>query len=121
MLGELFAPDVKGLAGSLSATSNWTLAFIVTKTFNNLRDALGVGGTFWLFTGISLLGIVFIFFAVPETKGRSLSSIQKMLDKSENVQIGSNGFETPLMSKKRDNNSELISLNNSHKIHRSLS
>lgn len=120
MLGELFAPDIKGLAGSISATSNWTLAFIVTKTFNNLREAIGVGSTFWLFTGISLTGIVFIYFAVPETKGKSLTSIQQMLDKRENTQVDLNRFAEPLMKNGR-NNRETIVLSNSYKIQRSLS
>lgn len=120
MLGELFAPDVKGLAGSISATSNWTLAFIVTKTYNNLRDAIGVSGTFWLFTGISLIGIVFIYFAVPETKGKSLHSIQQMLDKSENIPADVNRFTEPL-TKNGHNNREMIALSNSYKIQRSLS
>lgn len=120
MLGELFAPDIKFLAGSISATSNWTLAFIVTKTYNNFRDAIGVGPTFWMFTGISLLGIVFIYFAVPETKGKSLNSIQQMLDKRENEQNNLNGFVEPLM-KNGHNNGEMIALSNSYKIPRSLS
>lgn len=98
MLGELFAPDIKGLAGSISATSNWTLAFIVTKTYNNMRETIGVAATFWLFTAISVLGIVFIYFAVPETKGKSLNSIQRMLNnKSENVHDNSIRFAEPLV------------------------
>lgn len=121
MLGELFAPDIKGLAGSISATSNWTLAFIVTKTYNNLRDTLGVGPTFWLYTVISLVGIVFIYFAVPETKGKSLSSIQKMLDKNENAHVGVNGFHEPLMSSNGRNTSDIVLLHNSYKLQRSLS
>lgn len=115
MLGELFAPDIKGLAGSISATSNWTLAFIVTKSYKNLCDAIGVGATFWLFTGISLLGLVFIYVAVPETKGKSLISIQEMLDKSGHVQVVLNGFAEPLM-KNGDNNHEMRTLGNSYKI-----
>lgn len=103
MLGELFASDVKGLAGSISATSNWTLAFIVTKTYNNLSKALGIGGTFWLFTGISLLGIVFIYFVVPETKGKSLHCIQEMLNKSENVAVSSRRHAEPLVKNGYDN------------------
>jgi MFS family permease len=79
MVGELFAPDVKSIAGPAAGTTNWLLAFIVTKTFNNLRDAMGIGPTFWLFSAISLVGVAFVFFIVPETKGKSLSDIQKML------------------------------------------
>lgn len=54
-------------------------AFVITKTFGNLQTLLGQGETFWLFSGLSIVGTVFVFFVVPETKGKSLSEIQKML------------------------------------------
>lgn len=79
MIGELFAPDVKGVASSMAGAFNWILAFVVTKTFVNIKDAMGTGPTFFLFSGLSLLGLVFVFFAVPETKGLSLINIQRML------------------------------------------
>lgn len=79
MVGELFAPDIKGVASSMAGAFNWILAFIVTKTFGNIRDSIGQGETFFLFAGLSVVGILFVFFAVPETKGKSLSEIQVML------------------------------------------
>jgi Sugar (and other) transporter len=99
MMGELFASDVKGIAAPLCGTLNWLLgesfdinygnisysfdffsvAFVITKTFTNLNELLGQGQTFWLFSGLSILGTVFVFFIVPETKGKSLNEIQKML------------------------------------------
>ncbi|TDG49640.1 hypothetical protein AWZ03_003878 [Drosophila navojoa] len=79
MMGELFATDIKGFAGSIAGTTNWVLAFIVTKTFKNLNDALGSGGTFWLFAGVTVVGVIFVALAVPETKGKSLNEIQMEL------------------------------------------
>ena len=79
VLGEMFSTDVKGLVGGLPLAVNWILAFVVTKTFTNLIDAIKIGPTFWLFSCFSLLGTFFVFFMVPETKGKSLAEIQKML------------------------------------------
>lgn len=79
MIGELFAPDVKGVAASLAGATNWILSFVITKTFVNIRDTIGIGETFWLFAGMSALGTIFVFFFVPETKGKSLTEIQTML------------------------------------------
>ncbi|KAH8307142.1 hypothetical protein KR044_005683 [Drosophila immigrans] len=79
MMGELFATDIKGFAGSIAGTTNWVLAFIITKTFKNLNEGLGSGGTFWLFAGLTVVGVVFVFFIVPETKGKSLNEIQQEL------------------------------------------
>ncbi|XP_068148977.1 facilitated trehalose transporter Tret1-like [Drosophila tropicalis] len=79
MMGGLFATDIKGFTGSIAGTTNWVLAFIVAKTFTNLNDSLGAGGTFWLFAGLTVIGVFFVFFAVPETKGKSLNEIQAEL------------------------------------------
>ncbi|XP_055908065.1 facilitated trehalose transporter Tret1 isoform X2 [Eupeodes corollae] len=80
MMGELFASDIKGVAGSIAGTTNWVLAFIVTKAFLSLKDAIGSGETFWLFSGITFVGFIFVYFFVPETKGKSLNEIQKLLE-----------------------------------------
>lgn len=85
MMGELFATDIKGFAGSIAGTINWVLAFIVTKTFKNLNESLGSGGTFWLFAGVTLVGVIFVFLAVPETKGKSLNEIQMELGGQRNA------------------------------------
>lgn len=79
MMGELFAPDIKGFSASLAGTFNWLLAFVVTKTFSNLVAAIKIGPTFWLFSALTIVGVVFVFFFVPETKGKSLPEIQFML------------------------------------------
>lgn len=79
MMGEVFASNIKGVAGSIAGTTNWVLAFIVTKTFVNLKTALGTGQTFWLYAGITIVGAIFVFLLVPETKGKSLNEIQEIL------------------------------------------
>lgn len=84
MVGELFAPDIKGVAGSFAGTFNWLLAFIVTLTFTDLRQAVGSGETFWIFSGITVVGTLFVFFIVPETKGKTLAEIQVMLGDRSN-------------------------------------
>lgn len=79
MAGELCLIDIKAFVASTAGTFNWLLSFTVTSTFNPLNDAIGSGQVFWLFAGIMLLGFLFIFFIVPETKGKSADEIQVML------------------------------------------
>ncbi|XP_059607340.1 facilitated trehalose transporter Tret1 isoform X2 [Phlebotomus argentipes] len=80
IIGELFASDIKGVAGGVAMTINWTLAFVITKAFPSLLDAIGSGPTFWIFSGLSFLGTVFLVFYLPETKGKSLAEIQFLLN-----------------------------------------
>jgi SP family facilitated glucose transporter-like MFS transporter 8 len=79
MVGELFAPQIKGFASSLSCVLNWILAFIVTKFYSDMANSFGTHTTFWIFAVISAIGTVFVFFLVPETKGKTLDEIQKEL------------------------------------------
>ncbi|KAG6460778.1 hypothetical protein O3G_MSEX012210 [Manduca sexta] len=79
MAGDLCLIDIKAFVSSTAGTLNWLLSFTVTSTFNSLNTAIGSGQVFWMFAGIMLLGFVFIFFVVPETKGKSVDEIQLLL------------------------------------------
>lgn len=84
MMGELFPSDIKGVAGSIAGTSNWLLAFIVVKFFDPVKEIIGPAATFWVFSGITIVGFFFVWFIVPETKGKSLNEIQTMLEDENN-------------------------------------
>ncbi|XP_030378700.1 facilitated trehalose transporter Tret1-2 homolog [Scaptodrosophila lebanonensis] len=83
LMAEVFAEDIKPIAGSIAGTSNWLFAFCVTKLFPILVEHLGTGPTFWIFTVISVAAVIFIFIFVPETKGKTLDEIQAELGKSK--------------------------------------
>ncbi|XP_028156675.1 facilitated trehalose transporter Tret1 isoform X2 [Ostrinia nubilalis] len=79
MAGELCLIDIKSFVGSTAGTLNWLLSFTVTSTFISLNNAIGSGQVFWLFAGVMVLAFLFIFFVVPETKGKSVDEIQLIL------------------------------------------
>lgn len=78
LMGELFAPDIRGIAAAIGTTTNFLLSFVVSFTFPIMQDAMGVDGPFWIFVGFSFLGVIFVFFFIPETKGIPLEDIQKI-------------------------------------------
>ncbi|CAO1381672.1 unnamed protein product [Diamesa serratosioi] len=80
MMGEIFSTDIKGIAGSLTGTLNWFLAFLITVLYPPIQENIGASFSFLIFTGFSILGTFFVYFVVPETKGKSLSEIQEMLE-----------------------------------------
>nr|XP_003704539.1 PREDICTED: facilitated trehalose transporter Tret1-like [Megachile rotundata] len=82
VLGEVFAPEVRGVAASSAVLLTWFFTFFVTKFFSNLNSAMGTGPTFWFFGAMSAIAVVFVCFVVPETKGKSLIDIQKDLKNS---------------------------------------
>ena len=112
MMSELFSPEViiqqqqnltfdikyllqvKSVASSAATTTNWTLAFIVTKFFQDMVSGVGgkrrkknrffkaepyfipEAGAFWIFGGCLAAIFIFCLLFVPETKGKSLEEIQ---------------------------------------------
>lgn len=78
---EIYPLRYRGTCGGIAAVSNWSANLIVSETFLTLTQALGSAGTFLLFAGFSLVGLVFIYFLVPETKGLQFEEVEKLLQK----------------------------------------
>lgn len=76
---ELYPLRVRPAATSLQAMSLWGSDLIVTVTALTLVLWLGLGGAMWVYAGLNVLAWVFIFFRLPETKGRSLEDIEHSL------------------------------------------
>lgn len=79
MLSEIYSKDYNAAASPISGAFNWMLAFAITATFGYLSDAIGIGPTFWMFAGLSLVGTFFSLFIVIETKAKSMTEIQRLL------------------------------------------
>lgn len=80
MLGELFPTNVKGIAVSLANVWGCLMAFFVSKMFQVITDTCGIYTSFVWFASSCFFGVVFIFFIVPETSGKSLFEIQEELN-----------------------------------------
>jgi len=79
VISEIFPNRIRGAAMSVAVSALWIACFILTFTFPILNAKLGSSGTFWLYGVICLLGLVFIFFKLPETKNKSLEQIERDL------------------------------------------
>lgn len=80
MLREIFPQHVTRRATAITAGFHWFLAFGVTKLYQNLVDTVLLGWTLWHFAVACLVGTIFVYFFVPETKNRTLQEIQDEFD-----------------------------------------
>ncbi len=76
ILSEIFPNRVRGTAMSVATFALWTACFILTYTFPLLNETLKAFGTFWLYGIICALGFWYILKKLPETKGKSLETIE---------------------------------------------
>ncbi|CAI0392267.1 unnamed protein product [Linum tenue] len=75
IMSEILPVNIKGLAGSVATLANWLASWMVTMTANLLLG-WSTGGTFAIYTVVSLFTVLFVTLWVPETKGRTLEEIQ---------------------------------------------
>jgi len=78
LIAEIFPTKVRELAISVSSTMLWIACFGLTYAFPVLIDKFSAGQTFLLFAGICTVYFIFLWFFVPETKGKSLDDTQTM-------------------------------------------
>ncbi|KAH6948461.1 hypothetical protein HPB50_024564 [Hyalomma asiaticum] len=76
MMGELLPLRVRGFATGMCTGFNWTMAFVVTKTFNDMLDLLKPHGTYWFFCIIMIISFFVVVLTLPETKGKTLEEIE---------------------------------------------
>lgn len=79
LCSEIFPTRVRGRAMSLATFVIWSSCYVVAQTFPMLNDSPRVGPalTFWIYAGCSVVGLLFVYAALPETKGRTLEEIEK--------------------------------------------
>lgn len=79
MLGEILPSRIRGTAASLATGLNFTCTFIITTSFHKIVQLINMSGAMWLYSVVCILGLLFVIFFVPETKGKSLEEIEKKL------------------------------------------
>lgn len=80
VMGEIFTPEVRGVAISVIQLLGTSLSFASVKLFPTLAVLLGRAGCFLFYGGCCILLVFFTVFGVPETKGRTLQSIIRRLN-----------------------------------------
>ncbi|KAL4783193.1 general substrate transporter [Aspergillus varians] len=71
MASELVGPEAVGATQSWALAANWISTFVVAQFFPMLNDALGGRGKiYWLFAAMAGIFAGFIYWRVPETKGK---------------------------------------------------
>ena len=81
LFSELFPLKVRGLAISFAGFVNSGVSFLVQLIFPWELATLGSSTTFLIYGLFAAIGFVFILKVVPETKGKSLEELEKILIK----------------------------------------
>jgi MFS transporter, SP family, xylose:H+ symportor len=84
LLAEIFPNSIKGKAMAIAVAAQWIANWFVSTTFkmmdgsSALNVAFNHGFPYWVYGVCSIVSGVFVWYMVPETKGRSLEAIQEL-------------------------------------------
>jgi sugar porter (SP) family MFS transporter len=76
LISEIFPNKVRGAATSIAVLSLWLAYFVLVFTFPMLFERMK-DATFYIYAGVCLAGLFFIWRRVKETKGRTLEELEE--------------------------------------------
>lgn len=85
LISEVFPTSVRGVGMSIGSLSHWGFNAIISFTFLKLVNGIGIAPTFWLYAGVCVVGLVWGYYYIPETKGKSLEQIEEHWRKGGNA------------------------------------
>ena len=83
ILSEIFPTRIRGRAMAIATVCLWTANYVVTQTFVLMDESQPLvakfhhGLPYWIYAGFCVVLVVFVWYWVPETKGKSLEEIER--------------------------------------------
>ncbi len=75
-LSEIFPMRMRGLGVGIGAFANWVTNASLALAFPSLVASVGISGTFFGFAVLGALALVFVLWRLPESRGRTLESLE---------------------------------------------
>ncbi len=91
LISEVYPTKIRGVGMSIATMVNWLTNFLIANTFLSLgRITTGEmphpagegmlvnpGGAFFIYAALGIIGLIFVYSYIPETKGHSLEKIEE--------------------------------------------
>lgn len=78
--GELWPNRIRALGGALGQTFHWLFIYAMAYATPDLLQATDNWGAFLFFAGFCVLGLLYVFFMVPDTAGVSVEQLDELFN-----------------------------------------
>ncbi|KAK4880577.1 hypothetical protein RN001_008723 [Aquatica leii] len=75
LIGEIYLHDIRSIGCGLSGATSFVFGFAANKIYLNMISVCNIAGTYCIYAAISFIGIVVLYFTLPETEGKTLDEI----------------------------------------------
>lgn len=79
MTAELLMPEVKKFGTGITVATSWGGAAIIIFFFKPISDFFGDWYMFYVFSAIAAISTAYIYWRIPETKGKSMQEIRQLI------------------------------------------
>ncbi|XP_063155882.1 solute carrier family 2, facilitated glucose transporter member 10 [Candoia aspera] len=86
VLSEIYPASIRGRAFAFCNSFNWAANLLISLTFLDIIDVIGLSWTFLFYGLVGMAAVLFIYLFVPETKGQSLEEIDHQFSKKRLLQ-----------------------------------
>ncbi|XP_030761302.1 facilitated trehalose transporter Tret1-like isoform X1 [Sitophilus oryzae] len=86
-IAEIYSANIRAKGLSIGSITFAIAIISTTKLYQYTADYVGASVPFYLFSVVSVFGFIFIYFYLPETKGKTLGVIQDELRGKRNKSI----------------------------------
>lgn len=93
-MSEVFPQNLRASGMSVATMVNWATQALVSFTFLPMLKSWGPTAVFWVYGGVGVLAFIFIFYRVPETRGKSLEELAALFSHTPSVNA-TNGVRQP--------------------------
>ncbi|QCX37687.1 D-xylose transporter XylE [Aureibaculum algae] len=89
LLSEIFPNKIRGRAMAIAVATQWISNYLVSWTFpmmdknSYLLEKFNHGFAYWIYGGMGLLAMFFVWKFVPETKGKTLEEMEGLWKKDK--------------------------------------
>lgn len=90
LISEIFPNNIRSTGVSIATFFLWLACYLLTLTFPVIMGKFGGYVAFWIYAGICVLGFLFVYFKVKETKGKTLEEIETMFVTQDERNIKAN-------------------------------
>ena len=81
IISEVFPLNIRGEGAAIGATANWVFNIAVSFTFPIMLTTVGINAAFGFFALICVISAIYCIKFLPETRGVSLETIEKNLNR----------------------------------------
>lgn len=79
---EIWPLELRAQGMSVGVAVNRLTNAVISMTFISISEVITIGGSFFMFAGVSVVAWLYFYCLLPETKGRSLEDMEMLFTKT---------------------------------------